>query len=71
MKTFTVEGQNYLEKTVSKQSNTTGKIYLPGAWIGRRVAVILLDRPDELLNDLLQEVTAIENGSIAPVNYSP
>lgn len=42
MKTFTVEGQDYLEKTVSKQSDTTGKIYLPGAWIGCRVAVILI-----------------------------
>lgn len=43
MKKFEIEGQDYLEKTVSKQSDTTGKIYLPGAWIGRRVVVILLD----------------------------
>ncbi len=42
-KTYTIEGLNYLEKAVSKQSDTTGKIYLPGAWIGKKVAVILLE----------------------------
>lgn len=43
-----IEGQDYLEKVVSRQSDTAGKIYLPSAWIGRRVAVILLDALDEL-----------------------
>ncbi len=45
MKTYTIDGEDYLEKVVSKQSDTTGKIYLPGGWIGRRVAIILLDSP--------------------------
>ena len=64
MKQDNIGGQDYLEKTVSKQSDTTGKVYLPGAWIGRRVAVILLDKT---LDELIPEVIAIEKGSVTPI----
>lgn len=42
-KTFTVEGFNYLEKEVTRQSDSAGKIYLPAEWTGKKVAVILLE----------------------------
>jgi len=42
-KRFEIEGQDYTEKTVKRQSETAGQIYLPASWIGKRVAVILLD----------------------------
>jgi len=43
MKQFKIDGIDYLEKEVTKQSDTAGKVYLPASWIGRRVAVILLE----------------------------
>jgi len=42
MKKFTIDGIDYLEKQVSYQSSTAGKIYLPASWTGKNVAVILL-----------------------------
>lgn len=43
MKKFTIDGEMYLEKEVTYQSPTAGKIYLPFTWVGRKVAVILLE----------------------------
>lgn len=42
-KTYTIEGLNYIEKEVTKQSETAGKVYLPASWINKKVAVILLE----------------------------
>lgn len=42
-KEFKIVGYNYLEKEVSPQSKTAGKIYLPAEWIGKKVAVVLLE----------------------------
>lgn len=39
---FSVPGEELIEKTVTRQGNS-GRVYLPVNWIGRRVAVILLD----------------------------
>ncbi len=43
MKKFTIEGLDYCEKEVKRQSDTAGQIYLPASWIGKKVAVILLE----------------------------
>jgi len=43
MKKFTIDGIDYLEKQVTYQSPTAGKIYLPASWTGKKVAVILLE----------------------------
>jgi len=39
---FEVFGQEMLEKTVAK-SGSSGRVYLPPDWIGRRVKVIRVD----------------------------
>lgn len=44
-KTFSIEGSDYLEKTVTRQSDTAGKVYLPAGWIGEKIAVIRLPEP--------------------------
>jgi len=43
MKQFKIDGLAYLEKEVKRQSDTAGQIYLPAFWIGKKVAVILLE----------------------------
>jgi len=43
MKQFKIDGIDYLEKQVTYQSSTAGKIYLPASWTGKKVAVILLE----------------------------
>lgn len=39
---FEVHGAEVLEKQV-KQSGNSGRIYLPPAWVGKRVKIIRLD----------------------------
>lgn len=43
MKQFTIEGTDYQEKEVKYHSPTAGQIYLPVSWVGKKVAVILLE----------------------------
>ena len=33
-----------LEKEVAK-SGTSGRVYLPAEWVGKRVKIVLLDKP--------------------------
>lgn len=45
--TFTIRGHAAVRKTVKSGSSTTGRVYVPNAWGGREVMVILLDPPEE------------------------
>lgn len=43
--TFTLEGIEMLRRTVKPMSGarTTGRIYLPAQYVGKRVAIVVLD----------------------------
>jgi len=43
LKKFEVVGYDYLEKIVKAHTPHTGRVYLPAEWVGRRVAVILIE----------------------------
>jgi hypothetical protein len=38
-----VEAYEVIEKTVARGTNTTGRVYLPKEWIGKRVKVFLME----------------------------
>lgn len=40
-----LEGYGVTEKIV-KTSGNSGRVYLPGEWVGKRVQIILLDPPE-------------------------
>jgi len=40
-----IKGYEMVEKKVGK-SGTSGYLYIPAKWIGKRVAVVLLDEPE-------------------------
>jgi len=42
-KKFEIIGYDYLEKTVKPHHSTAGRIYLPVSWVGRRVAIIIIE----------------------------
>lgn len=41
--TFMINGYQAIEKTVTPGSKTSSRVYVPRAWEGRRVLVVLLD----------------------------
>ncbi len=43
LKSYTLKGDDYLQKVVIHHSQSAGRIYLPVGWIGKKVAVILLE----------------------------
>jgi len=40
---FGIKGYDYLQKKAKKQSESASVIYLPANWVGKKVAVILLE----------------------------
>lgn len=44
LKKYHVHGYDYKQKTVSEQSKTASRVYLPASWAGKQVAIILLER---------------------------
>jgi hypothetical protein len=38
-----IEAYEVIEKTVARGTNTTGRVYLPKEWIGKRVKVFLME----------------------------
>ena len=42
MTTFTIEGEQLIKKRVMDKG-TTGGLYIPKKWIGREVAIVLLE----------------------------
>jgi putative transposon-encoded protein len=42
MTTFTIEGEQLIKKTVS-DGGTSGRTYVPNKWVGREVAIVLLE----------------------------
>lgn len=45
--TFCISGYQAIEKTVTPGSQTSSRVYVPRAWEGRRVMVVLLDALNE------------------------
>jgi putative transposon-encoded protein len=45
-KSITVEGYAVLDKTVTREGSS-GRVYVPRTWAGKRVSVVLLDPPDQ------------------------
>jgi len=45
MKDFTFKGIEVLDRTVKSHTNT-GYLYLPKSWIGKKVAVVLLENKE-------------------------
>ncbi|MDJ1421234.1 MAG: DUF2080 family transposase-associated protein [Candidatus Methanoperedens sp.] len=43
-KKFVLEGYGYQEKVVRPHSETASHLYLPAAWAGKKVAVVLLEQ---------------------------
>ena len=44
-------GYDVVEKIVKAGTNTSGRVYVPKSWIGRRVKVILIDEPGDEMED--------------------
>lgn len=44
-------GYDVVEKIVKAGTNTSGRVYVPKSWIGRRVKVILIDEPGDDMED--------------------
>ena len=44
---ITIEAYDDVGKTVGKSSNNSGYLYLPKEWIGKKVRVILTEKPEE------------------------
>lgn len=44
---FTIKGFQAIEKVVTPGSQTSSRVYVPRAWEGRRVMVVLLDPLDQ------------------------
>ncbi len=40
---YKVQGEAYLEKVVTKDSSYSARIYVPKKWVGRKIAIILLE----------------------------
>jgi len=44
---ITLTGYGVEEKKVAESGKTAGRVYLPITWVGKRVAVVLLEPFDE------------------------
>lgn len=43
-----VQGYQVIEKEVAIGSKTSGRVYVPKEWIGKKVKIILLEEPNNL-----------------------
>lgn len=44
--TITIDAYDNVNKTVGKTSNNSGNIYVPKEWIGKKVMVVLMEKPE-------------------------
>ncbi|MDV0442358.1 DUF2080 family transposase-associated protein [Methanorbis furvi] len=52
-----LSGYAMVEKMVKAGTNTSGRVYVPKSWIGRRVTVVLLDEPgDDVVDDRMRRM---------------
>ena len=42
MTTFTIEGEELIKKKVA-DGGTSGRVYVPKKWVGKKVAIVLLE----------------------------
>jgi putative transposon-encoded protein len=42
-----VQAYQVIEKVVSAGTNTSGRVYVPKEWIGKKVKIFLVEEPDD------------------------
>ena len=42
-----VQAYQVIEKVVSAGTNTSGRVYVPKEWIGKKVKIFLMEEPNE------------------------
>ncbi len=49
-----VRGYQIIEKTV-KESGNSGRVYIPIEWVGKKVKIILIEKPEEKISKVKEE----------------
>ena len=45
--TITLDSYGVIDKVVKPLSKSSGRVYVPSEWIGKKVRVVLIEEPDE------------------------